>query len=202
MLRFTEKAREMVLSFMAEGYVENPALRIAVRPGSPFAPEYEISLVEAEPEPGDLVLDGGGFTVFVDPESAPQLEGSTVDFVERDGERGFEVRAPAGRARPETPGAGGPAGAEGDLAARVRQVIETRINPAIAAHGGRIALVEVRENVAYLEMSGGCQGCGMARVTLRHGVERMIREAVPEIAGIVDVTDHAAGTRPYYAPAR
>ena len=76
------------------------------------------------------------------------------------------------------------------------------VAPMIAAHGGRIALVEVRENVAYLEMSGGCQGCGMARVTLRHGVERMIREAVPEIAGIVDVTDHAAGTRPYYAPAR
>ena len=192
MLTFTETARQMVLSFMAEGYEQQPSLRVAVR-GSPFAPEYELALVEGEPGEDDVVLDGGGFRVIVDRASAERLEGATIDYVERNGEVGFEVR-PASR-RP----AGGSA-PTGPLAERVQQVIEQRINPAIAAHGGYISLVDVKDNVVYIEMSGGCQGCGMARVTLRHGVERMIREAVPEIVGVEDVTDHASGLNPYYAP--
>ncbi|HEX7090832.1 MAG TPA: NifU family protein [Longimicrobiales bacterium] len=192
MLTFTETARRMVRSFMAEGYEEQPALRVAVR-GSPFAPEYELSLVDDEPGADDVVLDGGGFRVLVDRESAGRLEGSTIDYVERAGEVGFEVRSPNGRP------AGGGAAPSGPLAERVRQVIEQRINPAIAAHGGYITLMDVKDDVVYIEMSGGCQGCGMARVTLRHGVERMIREAVPEVARIEDVTDHASGQNPYYA---
>ncbi|NIP59598.1 MAG: hypothetical protein GWM92_14770 [Gemmatimonadetes bacterium] len=87
---------------------------------------------------------------------------------------------------------------EGPLAERVQQVIETRINPAVAQHGGQISLVEVREEVAYIQMSGGCQGCGMAQVTLKQGVERMLKEQVPEISRIEDVTNHAAGTDPYF----
>jgi Fe/S biogenesis protein NfuA len=172
--------------------VEQPALRVAVR-GSPFAPEYELTRVDDEPGADDVVLDGGGFRVLVDRESASRLEGSTIDYVERGGEVGFEVQSPNGR-----PAAG--AAPSGPLAERVRQVIEQRINPAIAAHGGFITLVDVKDDVVYIEMSGGCQGCGMARVTLRHGVERMIREAVPEVARIEDVTDHASGRNPYYAP--
>lgn len=193
MLTFTETARQMVLSFMAEGYEEQPALRVAVR-GSPFAPQYELALVEGEPAADDVVVDGGGFRVLMDPASAGRLEGATIDYVERGGEVGFEVKAANGR-----PGNGGSV-PTGPLAERVQQVIEQRINPAIAAHGGYITLVDVKDDIVYIEMSGGCQGCGMARVTLRHGVERMIREAVPEVAGIEDVTDHASGENPYYAP--
>ena len=80
----------------------------------------------------------------------------------------------------------------------MKQVIEERINPGIAMHGGNVTLVEVREDVAYLEMSGGCQGCGMAAVTLKQGIERMLTEEVPEIQGVVDVTDHSTGDNPYY----
>lgn len=192
MLTFTETARQMVLSFMAEGYEEQPALRVAVH-GSPLAPQYELALVEGEPGADDVVVDGGGFRVLVDRASAGRLEGATIDYVERGGEVGFEVKAANGR-----PAAG--AVPAGPLAERVQQVIEQRINPAIAAHGGYITLVDVKDDVVYIEMSGGCQGCGMARVTLRHGVERMIREAVPEVAGIEDVTDHASGENPFYAP--
>ncbi|MCZ6824222.1 MAG: NifU family protein [Gemmatimonadetes bacterium] len=78
-------------------------------------------------------------------------------------------------------------------------MIDERINPGIASHGGHVSLVEVRDNVVYLEMSGGCQGCGMAKVTLQQGIERTLREGVPEISGIVDVTDHAAGATPFYS---
>jgi Fe/S biogenesis protein NfuA len=83
----------------------------------------------------------------------------------------------------------------------VQQVLDLQINPAIAAHGGSAQLVAVQEDSAYLRLGGGCVGCGMVAVTLKQGIESAIRAGVPEIARVVDVTDHAAGTNPYYEPA-
>ena len=84
---------------------------------------------------------------------------------------------------------------------RVQEVIDTAVNPAVAAHGGVVRLIDVKDNTAYLEFGGGCQGCGMVSVTLKYGVEKLIRERVPEIGQILDTTDHASGENPYYAPA-
>ncbi len=87
-----------------------------------------------------------------------------------------------------------------DLQKRVQNVLDTLINPAVAGHGGVVRLLDVSNNTLFLEFGGGCQGCGMANVTLRYGVERTIREEVPEVGDILDATDHAAGRNPYYAP--
>jgi Fe/S biogenesis protein NfuA len=87
------------------------------------------------------------------------------------------------------------------LAQRVVSVLDEQVNPSIAAHGGRADLVAVKDSSVYLRLSGGCQGCGMAKATLSQGIEVILREAIPEIADIVDVTDHADGTNPYYEPA-
>jgi Fe-S cluster biogenesis protein NfuA len=84
---------------------------------------------------------------------------------------------------------------------RVQEVIDTTINPAVASHGGVVTLLDVKGNNLFLEFGGGCQGCGMVSVTLKYGVERLLRERVPEIGEILDTTDHASGTNPYYAPA-
>jgi Fe/S biogenesis protein NfuA len=81
-------------------------------------------------------------------------------------------------------------------------ILDEEINPQIAAHGGRADLVAVDDNVAYLRLSGGCQGCGMASVTLSQGIEVAILDAVPEIEKVVDVTDHASGTNPYFESAK
>ena len=81
-------------------------------------------------------------------------------------------------------------------------MLEAEINPAIAAHGGRADLVAVDEAVAYLRLSGGCQGCGLASVTLSEGIEVAILEAIPEITKVVDVTDHASGTNPFFESAK
>ncbi|MBM4003971.1 MAG: thioredoxin [Planctomycetes bacterium] len=86
------------------------------------------------------------------------------------------------------------------LRSRVEEVLRSQVNPYVAAHGGVVRLIDVRDNTAFLQMGGGCQGCGMANVTLRQGVEVAIRAAVPEIGDILDTTDHAAGRNPYYAP--
>lgn len=83
---------------------------------------------------------------------------------------------------------------------RVQQVLDTVINPAVASHGGMVTLLDVSNNAVFLEFGGGCQGCGMVSVTLKYGVERTIRDEVPEIGEILDTTDHAAGRNPYYAP--
>jgi Fe-S cluster biogenesis protein NfuA len=90
--------------------------------------------------------------------------------------------------------------------AKMRELIErilfTQINPAVASHGGAVSVLDVHGKTVFLQMSGGCQGCASAALTLREGVERTIRQYVPGVGDVVDVSDHAAGTNPYYAPAR
>ena len=85
-----------------------------------------------------------------------------------------------------------------DLKSRVQELIETSINPAVAGHGGYVELLDVKDNIVYLQMGGGCQGCGAADITLKPGIERLIKEEIPEIVEILDTTDHAAGANPYY----
>ena len=151
------------------------------------APKLPASLTAADYY---ALADGGGFAVFVKQTDQDALDGATVDFVERVNESGFEVRPmkkEIGAKEPPT----------GPIAERVRAVLDTQVNPAIAAHGGMISLVDVEETDVYVEMSGGCQGCALSRMTLRQGVERMLREAVPELTAVHDVTDHASGDNPY-----
>ena len=93
-------------------------------------------------------------------------------------------------------------GLETPVGKAVREVLDSRINPSVAAHGGHIALIDVRGPRVYLRLEGGCQGCGMADVTLKQGVEAEIKRAVPEIEEILDVTDHATGSNPYYQPGK
>jgi Fe/S biogenesis protein NfuA len=189
MVEFTERARDMVLRFAQA--TDDPRVRIAMH-GSPFSPEYEFALVEDAPTNGDRVVDFEGFQVVLDEASAARMEGATVDWVEGDQGAGFKVTNPNARKLGEN-------APTGELADRVRQVLDTHINPGVASHGGHISLVDVEGTDVFLELGGGCQGCGMARVTLKQGVERMLREAIPEVGQIIDVTDHTAGANPYYS---
>ena len=93
-------------------------------------------------------------------------------------------------------------GLETENGRAIRQLLDERINPQVAAHGGHIALVDVADDTVYLRLEGGCQGCGMADVTLKQGVANEIRALVPAITKILDVTDHAGGTNPYYQPGK
>jgi Fe/S biogenesis protein NfuA len=194
MINFTDRAREMVRTFLDQSEDGNLALRIGTN-GSSSTPKFDLTLVGADDLADDEVMvDGGGFAVFVKSADSEALEDATVDFVERVNESGFEVR-PAG---PDQPATRKPVEIPtGPIADRVRDVLESQVNPAIAAHGGMISLVDVEETDVYVEMSGGCQGCTLSRMTLRQGVERMLREAVPELTAVHDVTDHASGDNPY-----
>ena len=159
----------------------------------------------------------GDLAIVVPESSVEKLRGATIDWSQRLEQSGFTFvnpnrpRAPAElpmmsppMAPPASPpiDAPPPADLSGDVAQRVSQVIDQQVNPAIAAHGGHAELVAVEEDTAYLRLGGGCQGCGMATVTLGQGIEVAITEAVREIARVVDVTDHAVGTNPYFEPAK
>jgi Fe/S biogenesis protein NfuA len=172
------------------------AVRIRVGSPSPLDPRYEITLIEHhEKSEEDFVFDDHGFEVVMDPESAKILDGARIDWIETLMESGFKVENPNLVPIGSKP-------LEGPLADRVKQAIDLYVNPGVAQHGGHVTLVDVRDDIVYLQMGGGCQGCGMASVTLSQGIERILREQVPEIAGIQDVTNHSAGDSPYFAAAK
>jgi Fe/S biogenesis protein NfuA len=193
MVSVTEAAKKKFTEVIATEKKEGYGLRMIVRGGGTPSPEFALNFVGPdEIRDDDTEVDIGEFKVYMDAESARWLEGASVDFVETLDESGFKVDAPnAGPTRPTGP-----------LAESVGKVLEEEINPAIASHGGMISLVAIEDGTAYLRFGGGCQGCGMVDVTLKQGVEKVLFEKVPEITKVMDVTDHAAGTNPYYQPAK
>ena len=185
LLTVTEAAKDKIQSVIEDQGMEVEGMRISISGRSASVFEYGLGL-EVEPDPGDVVVDCGEFKVFVDPESAKDLKGATIDYVEDLNSSGFKID------NPNTPTWDNP------KAQAIQQLIDERINPAVASHGGQIDLLDVTDDSIYIHMGGGCQGCGMADVTLKHGIEGMIQEHFPEIKNIIDTTDHASGTNPYY----
>ena len=162
---------------------------------------YDLSLQPLAEAPADAsVTDLGRISLVIPADSVELLRGATLD---RQGDLATGGLVIHNRT-PPSPAIGVPATADlsGDVAQRLIQVLEQQINPAIAAHGGSAELVAVEESTAYLRLGGGCVGCGMVSVTLRQGIEVALREAVPVITRVIDVTDHASGTNPYYEPAK
>jgi len=193
MITLTDNAKMQFLQAAeAEGRTGD-GLRVIVHDGGTANPGFALNFVDDdEVTDKDTVVDAGEIKLYIDPASARWLEGATIDFVDGLQESGFKVDAPnAGIPRPSGP-----------VAEKVSKVLQEKINPSIASHGGFINLVAVEDGTAYLQFGGGCQGCGMVNVTLKQGVEKVLFEEIPEITKVMDVTDHASGTNPYYQPAK
>jgi len=199
-LILTDQARTKVLE-VREGETDPELLALWVevsgeRDGA-YTYTMELRPVSIASE-SDLVQNHDDLTVVIENSSIEKIVGATLDF----GPAGMVMQnpnhpepAPAFTERPE-------ADLSGPVAQMIIAVLEEEINPAIASHGGRADLVAVEEDVAYLRLSGGCQGCGMAAATLSQGIEVAILEAVPEIKKVADVTDHASGSNPYFEAAK
>jgi Fe-S cluster biogenesis protein NfuA len=144
------------------------------------------------------VIVSGNLVTVVKRSAAPwQVVGKAVGQAIR---ATFAGGQPAVAPRPAAPSS---AGSDDDaLYERVADLFETQVNPMVARHGGRVELIDVQDAVVMVRMAGGCQGCGMADVTLRQGIEAMLHQHVPEVKGVVDITDHAAGSNPYFAAAK
>lgn len=205
-LRISDAAFEQIQGLRAEE-VEADTLGLWVEisgsSGDSFTYDMYFQAV-ADASPADWVGGRDGLAVVVPADSLDRMRGAVLDL-SRDVNQGGMVIQNPNQPPPlrATPGMGGPPpDLSGDVPQRIIQVLQYQINPAIAAHGGQADLVAVEDDIAYLRLSGGCAGCGMAAVTLSQGIEVAIFEAVPEITRVVDVTDHASGTNPFYEAAK
>lgn len=185
----SDRALTEILHHKAQDGRPDLAARLAVVGKSSAGFRYSFDFVEAHARAADdVVVEANGLLLFIDAKSAEFLKGSRVDFVTNQwGGTSFQVDNP------------NPIWTD-PVSVHVQELIDTQINPSIASHGGFIELLEVRGENAYIKMGGGCQGCGMADVTLKQGIEAAIIDMVPQIKKVVDTTDHAGGTNPYYAP--
>lgn len=204
-LKLTDEARNVVLDAL-QNEEQSSALALWIEVTGTKGPGYSYDLYFSDladaPE-GAAMGSDGGVTIVVPEASIDRLRGSRLEFA-ADGGGGLVLVNP-NIPTPEEMNPGVPAdilalGVEGPTALFAIDVLEKNINPSIASHGGRADLVAMDEEkkVAYIKMSGGCQGCSMSRMTLSQGIETTLREAIPALTGVIDVTDHASGVNPFY----
>ncbi len=192
MLNLTENAQAHFRKLVEQQGIDGLGILMqTVQPGTPNA-DCRLQFCERGDRAGDeWSLQCTGFTLYVEARSMPYLEDAQIDY-QSDATGGrLTVRAPKLKGEPPSEDA--------SLAERVRYLIDTEINPQIAAHRGHVSLVDVQPgNVVVLVFGGGCHGCGMADVTLKQGIERTLRANFPEIGEVRDATDHASGENPYF----
>lgn len=192
MIQLSDRAQQYFRQLIEAQGDDDFGVLVAV--DSPGTPAAKVDFSFCEPDDlkgGEAALACDGFTLHVDAASIDWLERASIDV---------EDRGAGGRMRISAPGIRGDVPDEtADLAARIRYVIDSEINPQLASHSGRTQLVDVDPgNIAVLEFGGGCHGCGMVDVTLKQGVQKTLRKHIPELGGVRDVTEHAKGENPYY----
>ena len=194
----TDAARRVIDDLRSnEADAADLALRIDVTGVADSGREYAYDLYfakVADAGPDDDVTDVDGLPVFVAGSSLDRLRGATLDHTET---TGLVIRNPN---RPSPTIEHHEVVLEGTVEERIQQLMDGEINPSLAVHGGFATLERVDGDVAYITMGGGCQGCGLARVTLSEGIKTTIEERIPEINQVVDLTDHAAGDNPFFQP--
>ncbi|NQV04984.1 NifU family protein [bacterium] len=192
-ISISEEAQEAVLGIRdREPDASELALRLSITGARGLEFTYELTFVPiVDAADGDAVEHFGDLPVIVAADSAERLTGASINIAGG----GLAIENPNSPVPMIAPG---DATMEGPVADRVQRVLVEQINPAIASHGGFAELVSVEGEIAYLRLGGGCQGCGLAQVTLSQGIERALIESVPEIMRVVDVTDHSTGDDPYY----
>ncbi len=173
------------------------ALRVEITGsrGAEFA--YDLSFEElTAAADDDVIYEVGDLKVMVPAATVDRLRGAELDLPRASSQGGLVIRNPN---RPD-PLAGIDVELTGELPDKVNQLLEQAVNPALASHGGYATLVGVDDdNNVYVTMGGGCQGCAASAATLREGIQRSIKEAIPEVAEVIDATDHAAGENPFYS---
>lgn len=193
-LTIAADALEMIIQLRdQEPGDEEYALHVGVSGVTGLQFNYDLAFVPVADKTDAQILERHGELAVIIPEvDVEKLTGSSLEL----SDQGLSMNNPNSPAPP--PMAAPKGDLSGPLADRVQQVIADQVNPAIASHGGGAELVSVDVDTAYLRLFGGCQGCGMAQVTLKQGIERILLESIPELVSVVDVTDHASGTDPYY----
>lgn len=192
MIDIAPTAQQHFRKLLAQQGIDDLAIRLRVTtPGTPSA-NCDLEFCEpADLAGGEWTIECEGFNFHVDGDSVRWLDDATIDFEPNATGGQLNIRAPKIK--------GSVPGAEAGVIERVQNVLDAEINPQLASHGGRVSLLEIdAAGAVVLQFGGGCHGCGMVDVTLKQGVEKTLRERVPEITSVRDATDHAEGEKPYY----
>ena len=190
-VNFTDSAAEKLSDVIEQHANPVAGLRLQISGRQDGRLQHVLSLVEdgAEQE-GDLAIETAGIRVYVETRDIAYLDGVEINFTDDgEGHQALEFRNPNPLWRDPREFA-------------LQELFDSQINPQIAAHGGMISLIGVQGRTAFVQFGGGCVGCGMLSVTLKQGVEVAVKDQVPEIDEIVDITDHNSGQNPYYQPSK
>jgi len=188
LIHVTEVAIAQIKRILEQEELADQAVRMAISDRSPTGFQYQLEFCDqSERKDDDVLVEQDEVVFFVNGDSAHDLRGTKLDYVDTGFSAGFKFENPN---RPKL--------LEDPVAERVHRVLQDRINPGVASHGGHVQLLDVKDGTAYVRLGGGCQGCGQADVTVKEGITAAICEEVPEIHTVLDVTDHAAGTNPYF----
>ena len=192
MIEITESAQAYLRDLLAKQEEADIAIRVFVaQAGTPNAETCIAYCRPDEQEEDDTPVQYDGFTAWFEKRSESYLEDATVDFQEDRMGGQLTIKAPNARVPNVT--------ADSPLEDRINYILYNEINPALAAHGGMVTLVEViKEDTAVLQFGGGCQGCSAVDITLKQGVEKTLIEQVPELVAIKDATDHSDTENAYY----
>jgi Fe/S biogenesis protein NfuA len=193
MINVSDSAQQYFTHLIGKQDEEGLGLRISVNhPGTPGAScDLQFSPENQRME-DDRMVEFDGFNMYVAAASEEWLTDAEIDFEEDETGGQLTIKAPGIK--------GSEPSADADMSQRVSWLLETEINPALASHGGHVALVDITEKLeVVLQFGGGCQGCGMADVTMKQGIEQTLTRHIPEITAVLDVTDHQSGDNPYYA---
>lgn len=182
-VRLTSQAIAKVESALTGSANVGVRLTVARDKGS-FTYKFDV-VAPGQIDPRDPAIPCGAWTFYLNHATVEWIRGAEIDYMSSGFTQGWVIDNP------------NPAW-DSELARRISAVFDKTINPGLAQHGGRVKLVDLQGTVAYVEMSGGCQGCSMATKTLREGIMRVLAHEFPELTGVVDTTDHASGSSPYF----
>ena len=187
-LRATDVATAQIKRILEQEELSDQAVRVAIAERSPTGFQYQLEFVDrGEKRDTDFTFQQDELVFYVAGDSVTDLTGTTLDYVDTGFSAGFKFDNPN---RPKL--------LENPIAERVHRVIQDKINPGVASHGGNVQLLDVKDGTVYVRLGGGCQGCGHADTTVKEGIQAAICDEVPEVHTVLDVTDHAAGTNPYF----
>jgi len=194
MIDITPAAQKYFQRLIAQQDDKGLGLRISVsRPGTPNASCDLQFCPEGQHQDDDRLVQYTGFNLYVARPSEEWLEQAQIDFEESATGGQLSIRAPGIKGSEPSP--------DEPVEKRVEWLLDSEINPSLAAHGGRVSLVEItRKMEVVLQFGGGCHGCGMVDVTLKQGIQQTMKQKIPEITAVIDATDHSSGENPYYAP--
>ena len=182
-LSITDSAREHINSNLQSADAPK-GVKLIVEPTSPLKANYRLEFVESPPE-SSIQFEVAGISVFSERKNVSYLEGTIIEINE-DGD--LEARNPQLSISKLS----------GSLEDQIQLMLDEQVNPMLASHGGNVMLEGIKDSAAYVRFGGGCQGCSMIDTTVKQGVEVMLKEAIPELVGVFDVTDHSEGESPFF----